>query len=435
MDNNWQKSRLIPVIGSKSSSENEQRATSALLAVMEVVPPLTKSLFIKFGVRVSSKTQISTFIETAFQLKNGTKVRPDGLISIKNPGRPAITFLLEVKTGKNLLKVDQINNYIEIARLEGFDGVLTISNELSPQSGVHPTAGINIRSNSKISVFHLSWSSILTTAVMEKVYRGVDDPEQSWILGELLRYLEHPASGAMEFEDMGPNWTTVRQAAREGTLSRRDESVLDVAYRWDQLSRFLSLKLGSETGEDVQELIPKKHHANPLLRTKDFAVELSTEGTLTTSLRIPNTAADLHLVVDLKAKQTIIDSRLDAPSDRGPKASITWLLRQLKNSPEHTVITAFAKNSPTGVSLSLGESRIDAAKLLPKDKRDISRFHITLRSELSTVVRRSGESGFVAALTNSVREFYGTVLQDLKAYHAPAPRLLDSNIEATIRTI
>jgi len=40
---------------------------------------------------------------------------------------------------------------------------------------------------------------------MQKEHRGVADPGQAWILGELIRYLEHARSGALQFEDMGPS--------------------------------------------------------------------------------------------------------------------------------------------------------------------------------------------------------------------------------------
>jgi hypothetical protein len=45
--------------------------------------------------------------------------------------------------------------------------------------------------------------------VLEKEHRGVADPDQAYILGELIRYLERPRSGALEFEDMGPSWVSV----------------------------------------------------------------------------------------------------------------------------------------------------------------------------------------------------------------------------------
>ena len=34
---------------------------------------------------------------------------------------------------------------------------------------------------------------------MQKEDRGIADPDQAWIVGELIRYLEHPNSGALQF--------------------------------------------------------------------------------------------------------------------------------------------------------------------------------------------------------------------------------------------
>lgn len=59
---------------------------------------------------------------------------------------------------------------------------------------------------------------------MQKEFRGVADPDQAWILGELIRYLEHPKSGAVEFTDMGPSWVPVRDAVATGTRWRRRRS-------------------------------------------------------------------------------------------------------------------------------------------------------------------------------------------------------------------
>ena len=139
-------------------------------------------------------------------------MRPDGLVR-RGYGKGSYTALIEVKTGENLLKTDQINAYWEVARQYGFDAVVTISNEIG-HPGMHPTGGLKVRANSKVKVQHYSWTEILSTAVMCKVHRGIGDPEQAWILGELIRYLEHPASGAMTFADMGPNWVGVRDGAR-----------------------------------------------------------------------------------------------------------------------------------------------------------------------------------------------------------------------------
>ncbi len=57
----------------------------------------------------------------------------------------------------------------------------------------------------------------MSEAVKEHTHRGVEDPEQAWILEELIRYLSHPKSGVLDFADMGESWTAVRDAAVEGS--------------------------------------------------------------------------------------------------------------------------------------------------------------------------------------------------------------------------
>ena len=53
------------------------------------------------------------------------------------------------------------------------------------------------------------------------VHRGVSDPEQSWILAELIQ-LEHPRSGALDFTT---SWVPVRDAVLLGTLRQNDRAL------------------------------------------------------------------------------------------------------------------------------------------------------------------------------------------------------------------
>jgi len=425
MEDQWQRARLIPVAGSGGRGENEQRATSALLAVLGIVRPLSVSLLSPLGATRAGRATVETFLEPSFTTSSGATVRPDGLVRITSGTKAPFVALVEVKTGTNKLDSDQINSYIEIARAEGFDCLLTISNEIAPQQGVHPTTGVTVRKNSRVQIHHLSWTSVLTQAVMEKVHRGVSDPEQAWILGELIRYLEHPASGAMGFEDMGPNWVAVRDGARDGTLKKRDEAVGETAERWDQLLRFIALTLGSEIGDDVQEVVPRKHQADPSARTKEFIDQLCTEGSLSGVLRIPHTVDDMHITADLKARQISISTRIDAPPNRQGRGSISWLVKQLRDSPSQVIVTGYAKNSRSGTSSTLAEVREDHGVLLADGQRDIGKFELITRTELGQNRRRGKPSSFVDSLIRATTIFYGSVLQELQAYQPRAPRLKD----------
>jgi hypothetical protein len=76
---------------------------------------------------------VETFIEVPFKLGERT-VRPDGVIRVVR-GKHAWTALVEVKTGRNDLQVAQLEAYVDVAREQHFDVVLTISNQLVAPGG------------------------------------------------------------------------------------------------------------------------------------------------------------------------------------------------------------------------------------------------------------------------------------------------------------
>lgn len=200
----WLAARLIPTSGINGADEQERRATSALLAVMSAVREFGRALTQSVGAPAGT---VQTFIEVPFKLGD-QQLFPDGLIRVTR-GQRQWTALVEVKTGSNALRTEQVEAYLDIAREQGFDALLTISNEIAPVPGQHPTT-VDRRKLRKVALHHLPWTEVLTQAVLQKEYRGVADPDQAWVLGELIRYLEHPRSGALEFSDMGPAWVQVR---------------------------------------------------------------------------------------------------------------------------------------------------------------------------------------------------------------------------------
>jgi hypothetical protein len=177
---------------------------------------------------------------------------------------------VEVKTGSNELAAEQLENYLDIAREQGFDAVITISNEVPAIAGQHPTK-VDKRKLKKVALHHLAWTQVLAEAVMQKEFRGVADPDQAWILGELIRYLEQSRSGALEFEDMGESWTAVRDAVAAGTLRATDKGIATVVARFDALLRFASLRLGRQLGTEVVPVLTRKELADPALRAQAFA--------------------------------------------------------------------------------------------------------------------------------------------------------------------
>lgn len=420
----WQRSRLMPTSGIGSEKEAEVRATSALLAVLSIVRPLSKSLLDPLGASKAQTAVVDTFVEIPFKTPAKSS-RPDGLIRVQHGNKPPWTALVEVKTNDNALDADQINAYWDLAREHGYDAVITVSNEMSSAPDVHPTAGLKVRGNSKVKVHHWSWFMILTVAAVERDHRGVEDPEQSWILNELIRYLKHPSSGALAFGDMGEHWTAVRDSVRAGTLTKRDNGATDIVTRWDQLIRYLSLRLSTDTGANVQQVLPRAQRDSPDKRTADLLEAFCATGHLTGTIRIPNTAGDLDLTADVRAQRIVAVTQVDAPQDRGTKARITWLLRQLEESPDGLIVECWGKNARSAAAvLPLARLREDPTLGAPSDLHELARFRLVLAGEMGRNRRTGGRSpSFIEALESLTMGLYVGVLQGIQPWTPSAPKV------------
>ncbi|WP_114423387.1 hypothetical protein [Nocardioides houyundeii] len=419
-EESWHEARLIPTSGISGAEEQERRATSAVLAVMGVVKEFGKTLLSQLG---SPAGNVETFIEVPFMLGE-KRCYPDGLIRVTRGAR-SWTALVEVKTGKNELQTEQLENYLDIAREQGFDALLTISNEIPSAAGQHPTS-VDKRKLKKVALHHWSWSQVLSTAVMQKEHRGISDPEQAWILGELIRYLEHPRSGAMEFEDMGANWVAVRDAVVAGTLRASDKSAPEVAARFDALLHYLSLRLGRQLGTDVLPVLSRKEQADPALRAQGVLSRMVEQAELVGGIRIPNAVAPIHLIADLRAGRVTCYVDVEAPREGRPITRVNWVVRQLKHAPDSTRIEAFVANARgAGAAELLGKVREDPAVLITDPKKDIRSFRVALSVPMGAK-RGRGRGAFIDSVLDLMDAFYGDVVQHMKAWSPAAPKLREA---------
>ncbi|MFE2754785.1 hypothetical protein ACFXGA_22565 [Actinosynnema sp. NPDC059335] len=416
-EESWHTARLIPTSGINGADEQERRATSALLAVMSAVREFGRALTQPLGAPAAA---VQTFIEVPFQLGD-RKVVPDGLIRVVR-GQRSWTALVEVKTGANELRAEQLENYLDVARDRGFDAVITISNEIPPLPGGHPTA-VDRRKLKKVALHHWSWTEVLCQAVVQKEHRGVADADQAWILGELIRYLEHPRSGAMAFEDMGPAWVPLREAVQAGTLRTTDESAPEIALRFDALVRFACLQLGRRLGTDVTPALTRKELAEPRTRVARQVGQLVAEGRLTAGIAIPGTVGTLHVTADLRAGRVSCHIDLDAPREGRPTTRVNWLLRQLKNAPDGIRLEAFALHARgPGASELLKAVKDDPAVLVVDPAKEIRGFRVANSVPMGGK-RGTGRNSFIDSVLTAVTGFYEDVVQNLKPWAAAPPRI------------
>src|SRR3954451_7003461 len=212
----WHAARLIPAVGIRGQDEQEKRATSSLLAVMHAVPEFGHALLGPLG---APKGRIATYTEVQVKDGAGKTHIPDGAIIVER-GKAAWRCLVEVKTGSADLRSEQVNRHLDWARENRLDGVLTISNQITASSTDSPVP-VDGRKLRTTRLYHLSWWRILTEAIVAHRHRGVSDPDQAWLLGELF------ATSTTS----GPGRAAFRTWARTGSSSETAQATARCAPR------------------------------------------------------------------------------------------------------------------------------------------------------------------------------------------------------------
>ncbi|MGH9892705.1 MAG: hypothetical protein ACREA0_12085 [bacterium] len=223
-DERWPVARLIPISSASGVEAQERRAASALLAVVSAVPEFGRALLRPLGAPAG---HIEAFIEVPFKVERRT-IRPDGVVVVSR-GQRTWGAIVEAKVGANGLESNQMDQYLDLARDLGFDAILTISNQYVTSSSEYPVM-VDRRKLRRTKLHHWSWVKVLTEAILQKEHRGVSDPDQAYILGELIRYLSDPPerSPSIPWAQAGRGFVIVPDNAHFGETILRSHRLPDV---------------------------------------------------------------------------------------------------------------------------------------------------------------------------------------------------------------
>ena len=420
----WERARLFPVSGIGGADEQERRASSALLAVIQSVREFGRAITAPMGAPTG---RLSAFIEVPFD-DGDKKLRPDGLIQVVF-GHRTWTALVEVKTGRHDLIPGQIESYLDVARRHKFDALLTISNQVVAVPGVHPVKLPKAKTQTA-KLYHLSWSQIRTEALVEQANRSVSDPDQAWILAEFIRYLEHPRSGAIDFDDMGPSWVHVRDRARAGTLHPQDKAAADVADKFGGLVSFAALQLSRELGAGVRPMVPQAQLRDPAKYLQEAVTDFASTGQLQGAVRVPGAVAPIKITADLRAGLIHCAATVPAPREGRPTTRVNWLVRQLKTAPgELCIQPSAAWQRGRGQTRTLKEAREDPKSIVEDPTHELRSFTISLSSNAGPA-RGQGRGSFVDSVLTAVDRFYGEVVQHIKPWTPTPPKVRDNEAAA-----
>lgn len=412
--------RLIPVLADTSK---ENRATSVFLACLGAVDEFGKVMLGSIGQRVGKRARIECFTEVVLEHQEHKKDRPDGLIVLK-VGSRQWSALVESKIAGSRLDHDQVARYVRIAKINGIDAVITISNQFAAIPTHHP---IKLPKNQSrgVELYHWSWTFMLTQAILLLKAREGLHVDQAYLLNEMARYFRHDSSGVRPFDRMNPEWKEVVLRVKSGAaLAKTSPEVESTVGSWHQEQRDLCLILSRRLGVSVSQRLSRLHRLNPEKRLKDDCEKLAKEKKLNTVFEIPDAAAALEVTADIARRTVSCFMSIEAPKDRKTaKARINWIIKQVATAdPSDVFIEACwpARAAPTQMSLAtVRESPLALAhvnaRLVP------TRFKISVVRDIAG--RFSGSKTFIEELEHTVPDFYERIGEHLRQWVPPAPKI------------
>lgn len=413
--------RLFPVL---STTSKEGRTTSIVLACLNKIDEFGAHLLASVGQKVGKRSIIETYTEVVFQKQSAEiKDRPDGLI-VLTVGSRQWRALIEAKVGNSELDPDQIERYRVLAKDNGIDCVISISNQFATSPDSHPVEPVR-KSRSKIPVFHWSWMHILTTADLLVSGEEIADTDQLLILNELRRFLTHESAGVKGFDRMPKEWSELNKLISSGgAVPAKSSMAQSVLEAWHQETRDLSMILSRMTGMIVSEKLPRKHVGKPAERQKDELSDLREKHCLNSTIVVPDAAAPIEITADLMRRSIDVGMTLRAPDDKkSTKARVNWLLRQVKTTQVEGLFVRLlwpGTSEPTQYPVSDLRENPDLASS-GKEHLAPHGFHIFLSEQLGG--KFTQQINFISELERIVPKFYGETGANLAAWVRKAPQI------------
>ena len=404
---------------------DELALTSIFLSGLKSIKEFRKNIFNQIGLTNSNNIRFYTEIE--FILFD--KLRIDGLIIIIKSNTIVDAVLIEVKNKKNNLHEEQIFSYLQISKEYRIPKFLTISNQFVNFSTQSP---LNIKIPTQISLYHLSWTYILTAShiLLAKNETNIENNDQRELMKEIVYYFESEKSGILGLTQVKPGWVELTKKINTRTKFKPTDIFVDeTVSSWIQIERCMALTLSRELGIFVRSG-NRKFKDDLSGRLKKEQKELADNYNIESIFKIEGAASQLILSANFDLKTIEYSSELLAPLDKQNRGKISWLKRQLaksesKNEEVYKLISdnifieinyKFSKNSTKIKLLNL-----DSDSSLSSDK-EIKGFNVIY--VLSMGQKFEQRKIILDLIEENLMYYYQGIMQHLKKWEKPAPQII-----------
>jgi hypothetical protein len=251
------------------------------------------------------------------------------------------------------------------------------------------------------------------------------DPEQRFILAEMVRFLKHDKSGIKTFDRMNREWKEVCQKVRTGVpMAKTSDEVRSTVGAWHQEQRDICLLLTRKLRTPVTLQMNRKEKNDPEHRLNVDSELLAQKHVLTATLEVPDAAAPIDIVVDLARRTLSCSMRIAAPADKkSTKARVNWLIRQLpKENTEGIQVTAEWLGRAMDTSAPVDVLREDSNAIVGDNASRVPNWlRVSLVRDMAG--KFSGAKTFIEVTEAVIPDFYQRVGERLKAWVPAPPKL------------
>ena len=307
--------------------------------------------------------------------------------------------------------------------------LVTVSNEFVADSTHSP---VKVKVPRNISLYHFSWTYLITKGrlLLFKNDLRIQDNDQVEIMSEALHYFESSVSGISGFIQMKAGWKELAESIRaQKALKQSDYFIEEAVLSWYEEEKDMALLLSRKLGVLVKSSSKNKDSV------KNDIKKVIKDNCITGELIIKNAASDIKLIAEFERRIVSMSVKLTPPLDRGNKAKITWIGKQLENCKKENdilfsklekdlIIEADIKYAKANIKVKLSE--LDELIELTKDK-EIQAFKITLNRGFGAGF--ASVKKFIVLIDNMVLEYYEGIVQYVSTWTRPTPKIVKTEMD------